>query len=64
MSTGMLGPRLMAWGMTASGLGIGLIVAAFVGEDTPILAVWGAALSIAGLAMVVASRIVESRRNE
>ncbi len=64
MSTEMLGPRLLAWGMTAAGLGIGLIVAAFVGEYTPVLAVWGAILLIGGVTLAVASRYLRSGRHD
>ena len=34
-------PRLLSWGMTFSGLGLGLIVASFVGENTPPMALLG-----------------------
>ena len=64
MGMDMLGPRLLAWGMTAAGLGIGLIVAAFVGEYTPVLAVWGAILLIGGATLAVASRCLGSGRHE
>ena len=47
-----LAPRLLSWGMTFSGLGIGLIVAAFVGEDTPSLALLGLGMLAGGIAML------------
>ena len=49
---GNLAPRLLSWGMTFSGLGIGLIVAAFVGEDTPSLALLGLGMLAGGIAML------------
>ena len=64
MSMDMLGPRMLAWGMTAAGLGIGLMVAAFVGEDTPNLLVWGAALLAGGAVLAVASRFLRSKQDE
>ncbi len=64
MSADLLGPRLLAWGMTAAGLGIGLIVAAFVGEFTPTILVWGGVLLIAGAGLAAASRLLRSRQDE
>ena len=46
-----LTPRLLGWGVMLAGLGIGLIVASFVGEDTPELGLWGLALSGVGAAL-------------
>ncbi|MDE2859912.1 MAG: hypothetical protein OYI31_02350 [Chloroflexota bacterium] len=64
MGIDLLGPRLLAWGTTAAGLGIGLIVATFVGEYTPTLMLWGAVLLVAGAGMAVASRVVRSKRDD
>lgn len=64
MGMDMLGPRMLAWGMTAAGLGIGLMVAAFVGEYTPNLLVWGTALLIGGAVLAVASRFLRSKQDE
>ena len=47
-----LAPRLLSWGMTFSGIGIGLIVAAFVGEDTPSLALLGLGMLAGGIVML------------
>ncbi len=63
MNAGLIAPRLMAWGMTAAGLGLGLIAAAFVGEYTPILILWGAALLGAGAALGAASYLIRNRRS-
>ena len=63
MNAGLMAPRLMASGMTAAGLGIGLIVAAFVGEYTPVLILWGAALLGAGAALGVVSHLIRNRRS-
>ena len=64
MGMDMLGPRMLAWGMTAAGLGIGLMVAAFVGEYTPNLLVWGTALLVGGTVLAVASRFLRSKQDE
>jgi peptidoglycan/LPS O-acetylase OafA/YrhL len=64
MSIDMLAPRLLAWGMTAAGLGLGLIAAAFVGEDTPVLAYWGVGLLVVGAGLAVASRMARSKQGE
>ena len=64
MGMDMLGPRMLAWGMTAAGLGIGLMVAAFVGEYTPNLLVWGTALLVGGAVLSVASRFLRSKQDE
>lgn len=58
----MLAPRLLSWGMTSAGLGLGLVVAAFVGEDTPMLALWGGLLVGAGT-LLMASHYLIRRRN-
>ena len=63
MNAGLIAPRLMASGMTAAGLGIGLIVAAFVGEYTPTLILWGAALLGAGASLGVVSHLMRNRRS-
>ena len=47
-----LAPRLLSWGMTFSGIGIGLIVASFVGEDTPTLAFVGTGMVAGGIVML------------
>ena len=57
-----LAPRLLSWGMTFSGIGIGLIVAAFVGEDTPSLALLGLGMLAGGIAML-ATRFLLGRRS-
>ena len=57
-----LAPRLLSWGMTFSGLGFGLIVAAFVGEDTPSLALLGLG-SLGGGATMLAARYLLGRKN-
>lgn len=49
-----LAPRLLSWGMTFSGLGIGLIVASFIGEDTPAMALLGLGMLGGGIAMLAA----------
>ena len=64
MGMDMLGPRMLAWGMTAAGLGIGLMVAAFVGEYTPNLLVWGAAMLVGGAVLAAASRFLRSKQDE
>ena len=63
MISGVIAPRLLAWGMTSSGLGLGLIVAAFVGEDTPVMVLWGAALLGVGAAFIATYYLVRSRRS-
>ena len=57
-----LAPRLLSWGMTFSGLGFGLIVAAFVGEDTPSLALLGLG-SLGGGATMLATRFLIGRKS-
>ena len=57
-----LAPRLLSWGMTFSGLGFGLIVAAFVGEDTPSLALLGLG-SLGGGAAMLAARFLIGRKS-
>ncbi len=57
-----LTPRLLSWGMTFSGLGFGLIVAAFVGEDTPSLALLGLG-SLGGGATMLAARFLIGRKS-
>mgnify|MGYP001592512833 CR=1 FL=1 len=59
--TSALAPRLLAWGMASAGLGIGLIVASFVGEDTPQLRLWGLVLSCVGAVLVAAYRFLGRR---
>ncbi len=61
MIAGVIAPRLLAWGMTSSGLGLGLIVAAFVGEDTPVMILWGAAMLGVGAAFIATYYLVRSR---
>ena len=63
MIAGVIAPRLLAWGMTSAGLGLGLIVAAFVGEDTPVLMLWGAGLLGVGAAYTGMYYLVRSRHN-
>ena len=63
MIAGVTAPRLLAWGMTSFGLGLGLIVAAFVGEDTPIMAIWGAALLVLGAFFTTTYYMVRNRRD-
>ena len=63
MISSVIAPRLLAWGMTSSGLGLGLIVAAFVGEDTPVMILWGAALLGVGAAFTATYYLVRSRRS-
>ena len=62
MISSAIAPRLLAWGMTAAGFGLGLIVAAFVGEDTPAMALWGAALLGVGAALSAVYYLLRSRR--
>ncbi len=63
MNASFIAPRLLAWGMTSAGLGLGLIVAAFVGEDTPVMVLWGTALLGVGAALSATSYLVRSRRS-
>lgn len=63
MNAGFIAPRLLAWGMTSAGLGLGLMVAAFVGENTPVMVLWGAALLGVGAALSVTSYLVRSGRS-
>ena len=63
MISSAIAPRLLAWGMTAAGFGLGLIVAAFVGENTPAMALWGAALLGVGAVFAAAHYLLRSRRN-
>ena len=58
-----IAPRLLAWGMTSAGLGLGLIVAAFVGENTPAMALWGTALLGVGAAFAAAYYLLRRRRS-
>ena len=64
MSMDMLVPRLLAWGMTTAGLGIGLIAAAFVGEYTPVLVFWGVGLVVAGAGLAIVSRLARSKQGD
>ena len=61
--TDVLAPRLLAWGMTSSGLGLGLLVASFVGEDAPVLLLWGAVLLGVGVALSAAHYFLRKRVN-
>ncbi|MBI4282329.1 MAG: hypothetical protein HY672_02425 [Chloroflexi bacterium] len=61
MISSVIGPRLLAWGMTSAGLGLGLIVAAFVGKDTPAMALWGVALLGVGAVFAAAHYLLRSR---
>ena len=63
MSTSFIEPHLLAWGMTSAGLGLGLIVAAFVGEDTPVMVLWGAALLGVGAVLSATYYLVRSRHS-
>ena len=49
--SGAIAPRLLGWGVMLAGLGIGLMVASFVGEDTPKLGLLGLALTGVGAVM-------------
>ena len=49
--TDVLAPRLLAWGMTSSGLGLGLLVASFVGDGDPELRLWGVVVLGVGVAL-------------
>jgi hypothetical protein len=49
--------------MTSAGLGVGLIVAAFVGENTPVMILWGAALLSVGAAFGATYYVLRSRRS-
>ena len=55
-----IAPRLLSWGMTFSGLGLGLVAAAFVGEDTPALALLGLGM-LAGGATMLGARYLMGR---
>ena len=61
MISGVTAPRLLAWGMTSAGLGLGLIVAAFVGENTPVMMLWGAALLGVGAVFTTTYYLARSR---
>jgi hypothetical protein len=63
MISGGIAPRLLAWGMTSAGLGVGLIVAAFVGENTPVMMLWGTALLGVGAAFGGTYYLLRSRRS-
>jgi ABC-type uncharacterized transport system permease subunit len=63
MNTDFIAPRLLAWGMTSAGLGLGLIVAAFVGRNTPVMVLWGAMLLGVGATISVTSYLVRSKRS-
>ena len=63
MNASFIAPRLLAWGMTSAGLGLGLIVAAFVGEYTPVMILWGAALLGVGAAFSATYYWVRSRHS-
>jgi ABC-type uncharacterized transport system permease subunit len=64
MSIGSIAPRLLAWGMTSAGLGLGLIVAAFIGENTPVMVLWGAVMLGIGASFTVAYYLVRSKHSE
>ena len=63
MNASFIAPRLLAWAMTSAGLGLGLIVAAFVGEDTPEMVLWGAVLLGVGAALSATYYLVRSRHS-
>ena len=63
MISSVIAPRLLSWGMTSAGLGLGLIVAAFVGENTPVMILWGAVLLGVGAACSAAHYILRSKRS-
>lgn len=58
-----IAPRLLGWGVTSAGLGVGLIVAAFVGENTPVMILWGAALLGVGAAFGGTYYLLRSRHS-
>ncbi len=57
----LLVPRLLAWGITCLGGGLGLVTASFVGEDTPIMASWGMASLGLGAVLCTAYLIIRRR---
>ena len=57
-------PRLLAWAMTCAGLGLGLIVASFVGKDTPVLLAWGTGLLTLGVVVGTTQRYLKRRSRE
>ena len=63
MMSSIIAPRLLAWGMTSAGLGLGLIGAAFVGENTPVMVLWGAALLGVGAVLSATYYLVRSRHS-
>ena len=63
MIAGVTAPRLLAWGMTSVGLGLGLIVAAFVGYNTPVMMLWGAVLLGVGAAFTATYYLARSRHS-
>lgn len=56
--------RLLAWAMTAAGLGLGLIAASFLGKDTPVLLLWGAAILALGVVLGSTQRYLKRRSRE
>ncbi|MBF8267105.1 MAG: hypothetical protein HW388_613 [Dehalococcoidia bacterium] len=56
-----LTPRLLGWGTMLAGLGMGLMVASFVGEDTPEMGMWGLALLGAGASLGATYYILRRR---
>ena len=63
MFDGVIAPRLLTWGMIFSGLGFGLIVAAFVGEDDPAWMLWGAVLLGVGAIFIAMYYLVRNRHS-
>tara|TARA_B100001013_G_scaffold122087_1_gene70843 strand:+ start:299 stop:496 length:198 start_codon:yes stop_codon:yes gene_type:complete len=63
MFDGVIAPRLLTWGMMFSGLGFGLIVAAFVGEDDAVWMLWGALLLGVGTIFIVMCYLIRNRRS-
>jgi ABC-type uncharacterized transport system permease subunit len=50
--------------MTSAGLGLGLIVAAFIGENTPVMVLWGAVMLGIGTSFTIAYYLVRSKHSE
>ena len=63
MIDGVIAPRLLTWGMIFSGLGFGLIVAAFVGEDDATWKLWGAVLLGMGAIFIAVYYLVRNTRS-
>jgi hypothetical protein len=64
MNIDSISQRLLALGMTSLGLGLGLIVTAFVGENTPVMGLWGSIIFGIGASFTASYYLTRSRHSD